>query len=219
MAVVSYTAITENAARGVTDINTAWTSFQTQSTNVTGANFRDEGLDELVLANDSATSGFDSVYEDTPANVATAAYTILTFSGTTFTLDNGGAGWTVGEGIADVRIRFATQWEYTFGTSPTPFLLFRVAYIIDGGALTGITNSIRSFQGVQDVAWDQTTSADINVAVWRDNFKYAWLLPYPADGASHTLNSVSIEILTNTATFSIGPTVLTAMRFLKSTPS
>ena len=78
-----------------------------------GPNFRNEGLDETVLASGAATDGFDYVESTTRPgyNFTNTAFAALVLD-STMELTNGGAGWVVGQNIGSVRVRFSTEWQH-----------------------------------------------------------------------------------------------------------
>lgn len=216
MAHVSYTGITDNSARDATAVNSIFTAFQTQSTNVSESNWRDEGLDERVMAGNVATSGYDSVDDNDASTVINTAGAWATFTpGVAFNLTNGGVGWTVGQGFGHLRVRFATAWSYIYAVTPSPLLQFRFAYQIDGGAVTAVPNSDRILRGNQAVAYDVTGVANVTVLTYKDNFKYAFLIPFPLDGATHTVNQVRVQVNVN-ANYTFRGSVFTATRFNRS---
>ena len=216
MAQINYTTIDDNAVRSVTAPNTFYTAYNTASTAITGANFANEGLDERSIAANTVTDGRDAVFYDgvVIAGVASAgAYTTLVLGAKTFSLNNGGAGWTVGEDIGAVRIRFQASffWTYTATPQTSETLSFRISCQEDGGAFTAIANSVRYFQ-----SQDQQANG-IFGGHYYDNFKFGWVLPYTADGASHTLNAVRIEYQTSAAVgFSFSRATLQAVRFIRA---
>lgn len=215
MAHISYTEIDDNAVRTVAAPNTFISSYNTQSTNVTGTNWADEGLDERNCSG-IATDGWDNeVYDGgiTGAPIISAAFGTLVIGAVTFELNNGGAGWTVGQGYGAVRIRFKTIFEYAYSATPqtAETLSIRLAYQEDSGALTTVPSSTRSFYARDIVA------ATLNaVPEYRDNMKYGFIIPYTADGASHTLNRVRVQIQTGAAGYYFGNTTFQAVRFVRS---
>lgn len=218
MALVSYTTIQDYAGRGATPVNNVLNSFVTQSTNVQGVNIRDEGLDERVLAANVATDGYEYVESTTRYLVRNfGAFAALSLD-SAIELTNGGAGWIVGQNLGTVRLRFATEWYCAIagGAPATSALLqFRIAYRIDGAAYAAVPKSVRAFYGHNDIFQHAGPALDY-VTDYHDNFKYAFLVPYPLDGASHTINSVRIEIHTAGVNANIGATTFTAMRFVKA---
>ena len=213
MAHVSYSEIDDNAVRSVAAPNTFISSYNTQSTNVTAANWLDEGLDERNCSG-VATGGWDNeVYDGgiTGAPIISLAFGTLVIGAVTFELNNGGAGWTVGQGYGAVRVRFKTIFEYVYGASPAQTLSIRLAYQEDSGALTTVPNSTRTFYSQQGVA-----SGPANVPEYRDNMKFGFIIPYTADGASHTLNRVRVQIQTGAAGYYFGNTTFQAVRFVRS---
>ena len=219
MAHLTYTDIDDGATRSVAAPNTFLASYQTQSTNVTAENWLDEGLDERNCASSVATDGFDSVnYGGGMGGAATiyAAFGDLVIGATTFTLTNGGLGWTVGQGYGVVHVRFALQFEYLYGATPSQTLSVKAMYGIDGGAATAVPYGLRTFNAQSAVAWNEAGGVAINVTRYRDNFKYAFLAPYIADGASHTLNYVKIQVQTGAAGYYFGNGRLQAHRLVRA---
>ena len=214
MALVSYTTIQDYAGRGATPVNNVLNSFVTQSTNVQGVNIRDEGLDERVLAANVATDGYEYV-ESTTRYVAvnTGAFGALVLA-SAIELTNGGAGWAVGQNVGTVRCRFSTEWVATIAAGVSAELRFRIAYRIDGAAYAAVPNSVRPFYTFDIVSVDG--GVNIQVPSYKDNFKYAFLIPYPLDAASHTINSIRIEVYTSGVACNIGATTFSAMRFVKA---
>lgn len=218
MGVVTYTALDDYAPRGASTVNAILNAFVTQSTNIQASNLRDEGLDERVLAASVATDGYSYVESVTRYLVINAAaFGALTLD-SAIELTNGGAGWSVGQNIGAVRVRFATEWHCAIpGGAPakSALLQFRISYKIDGGAYAAVPKSVRAFYGNNDVFQHAGPAIDY-VAEYYDNFKYAFVIPFPLDNAAHTLNGVRIDIHTAGVNASIGATTFTAMRFVKA---
>lgn len=213
MAHVTFTDIDDAAVRSVTAPNTFLSSYQTQSTNVTAANLADEGLEERNLASGVATDGWARTEYDagfTGAPIISAAFGTLTIGAVSFNLTSGG-GWTVGQGYGVVRVRFKTIFRYAYGATPSQTLSIRLVYQEDGGATTVVPNSLRLHQGQQTVA-----AGPNNVANFEDNMKFAFLVPYTADGAAHTLNFVRVQIQTGAAGYYFSNTTFQAVRFVKA---
>lgn len=213
MAHVTYTDIDDGATRSVAALNTFLASYQTQSTNVSAENWLDEGIDERNCASGVATDGWDRDQYDggiIGAPIIAGAFATLVLGATTFQLDNGGLGWTVGQGYGVVRVRFKTVFEFAYGATPSETLSVRLVYQEDGGAVTVVPNSTRTFQARQAVA------IGVTVPEFRGNMKYAFLAPYTADAASHTLNLVRVQIQTGAAGYYFGNTTFQAVRFTRS---
>ena len=217
MAQLTYTRIDDNAARSVAAINTFWASATTQSTNITGPNWRDEGLDERTLNSAAAYTVSASPYIEYNsgyvAKNSAAAWASLVLGATTFTL---AGGWTQGRDVGVIRIRFATEFFYTFGGHPagnSATIAFRLTYREDGGAVTPIPDSTRTFYTNDDVAVVVGTGY---IDYYYDNFKYAFLAPYTDDGASHTLTSIGVQYNTSAAGYQIGNTTLTTAKLVRA---
>lgn len=216
MAVVSYVGLTDYAARSATTVNTMFSAFATQSTNINGINFRDEGLDEGSVSAGVATDGFCYVESVTRPGVpvTTAAYATLTLD-SAIELTNTGAGWAIGPGVGAVRVRFSTEWStLVFVANRSQTLYFHMVYQIDGGAITDVAKSVRAFW-TNDIVGHNSLAVPYAVTASRDNFKYTMLISSP-DGAAHTLNLVRMEVFTNNVLFTIGATTMTAMRLVKA---
>jgi len=217
MAHVSYTAITDGASRAAGSVNDIQNSFVTQSTNIDGTNFKDEGLDHRAITQgaivDQTTQYVE--YEGAGAAVNTGgAWQTLVLGAQTFSI---AGNWSVGNGVGMVRIRFRTWWGYAFPGPPgssliSPTIQFRLAYVMDGGAVTAIPKSTRAFNGRESVT---STAAAQWVGTYRDGFKYAFLVPLP-DTSAHTLDSIRVQVNTPGANWTIHKSTLTAMRFLKA---
>ena len=220
MGVVTYTSLDDYAPRGAATVNAILNAFVTQSTNIQGVNLRDEGLDGRVLAAGVATDGYEYVESTTRYYARNfAAFTPLVLDAS-IELTNGGAGWSVGQNIGSVRCRFSTEWAAIFPAYVYPnsvlsnLLQFRIAYRIDGAAYAAVPNSVRPFRATNRVAVSGISY--YYVTSYKDNFKYAFLIPYPLDGAAHTINSIRIEVHTAGVACDIGATTFTAMRFVKA---
>lgn len=244
MAIISYTGVADGDTRSAPQVNSIFNAFVTQSTALTGPNFRNEGLDERVMAAGTATDGFcyvEATDRPGPAFTNVAWAQLIPQTGgvnVPIELSNGGAGWQVGQNVGTVRVRFATSWSYDWayaGTTPTLSLelRFRITYQIDGGGVwTYVPKSQRNFAAYNAVATSALTNAWVPSPPappppvqpfvfppkYYDNFKYAFLLPYPLDGATHTIDKVrmEIQISNNTHPYLIGATTFTAMRFVRS---
>lgn len=216
MAQINYTVIEDNAVRSVAAPNNFITAYNTASTTLTGPNFANEGLDERSLAANIVTDGRDDeVYDGaTVAGIASAGvYTTLVIGAKTFSLNNGGAGWTVGLGVGAVRIRFQASffWTYTASPQTSETFSFRIGYQMDGAAFTSIANSVRSFQSQDEQA------SGVFGNYYFENFKFGWIMPYTTDGASHTMNAVRIEYQTSGAVgYSFSRATLQAVRFIRA---
>lgn len=212
MAHISYTDIDDEAVRSVAAPNTFVAAYNAQSTNITGPNWLDEGLDERNCSG-IATDGWNKVVYGggvTGAPIISGAFATLVIAATTFELNNGGFGWTVGQGYGAVRIRFKTVFEYAYGATPAQTLSIRLVYQEDGGAVTVVPNSTRTYSATQLIAGGPN-----NAPEYRDNMKYGFILPYTADGASHTLNRVRVQIQTGAAGYYFGNTTFQAVRFVR----
>lgn len=215
MAQLTYTSIDDNDIRSVTAPNTYWSSVTTQSTNISASNWRDEGLDERTLAAGCAYTGPMTVeYTGGGAVVNTGgAWQTLLLGATLFTI---AGAWTQGQNVGVIRLRFATEFQFTFPAAPygdSPTISFRLVYREDGGGTTVIPLSARTFY-TNDSAWPVPATAPY-LPNYNDNFKYCFLVPYTADGNQHTLTSVSVQVKTN-ANYTVNRTTLIASKFVKA---
>lgn len=215
MAHITYTDIDDGATRSVAAFNTFLASYQTQSTAITGPNFAIEGLDGRSIQSGSATDGRRSVeYDGGTAGpyASMGAYSTLSIGGgpTTFSSTNGGVGWTVGEGIGILRVRFQTSFFYTYTASPqtSEELNIFLDYQQDGGAFAA-ASQVFTFQSRDLVAYLTYTG------YYRDNLKFGVAVPYTEDGLSHTINELRIRFQTSGATgFSFINTTMQIVRFV-----
>jgi hypothetical protein len=222
MAQLTYTRIDDNAARSVAAINTFWASATTQSTNITGPNWRDEGLDERLnspsVAYSLATTPYIEYDTGMTAKNSAGAWATLVLGAVTFTL----AGpWTQGQNVGVLRVRFASEWVVAIGAGHptgvvTPSLSFRLVYQEDGGAVTVVPNSTRTFSYCDTVFREPITGDTRYIDNAYDNFKYSFLIPYTANNASHNLTNVSVQYNTSAAGYSIGRSTLTSAKLVRA---
>lgn len=238
MSQVSYDAIPDYAARTATTMDDILRAFETTSTDLSRANFADEGLDERNLAADTVTDGRDEEsYNGGLANAPVAAgflvintaYGINIGTGPTlFALDNGGSGWAVGQNVGSLRVVFGGYMRYSWpagapaGTlSPTITVLLQYRY--DGAAAwTDVPYSDFEYQGALDV-WYEPSGAGtyVNVPYWYETMCYEFDIPFPQDGALHTINEVRVALKTDTliaaaADFQMNDLFFRAERSVKS---
>jgi hypothetical protein len=148
MALVNHTILRPGDARSVTNPNTLLDAVETQSTNITGPNFREEGLDRDSFVAGPAFLRFNT-REDVITNFATGGvWTTLTLGATLFTT----AGFTLAAGEL-LRIRGAVSFANTVaagvltnGGIPAGGVgQMRLVYDIGAGNVE-FTGSIRSMQ-------------------------------------------------------------------------
>lgn len=216
MAQLTYTSIDDNAVRSVAAPNTFATSASTQSSNVTGSNWRDEGLDERNVAASAAYSTVLNPYIEYDggyvAKNTAGLWEPLVLGGVTFTL---AGGWTQGQNVGVIRVRFATEFEYTYpGHANSAIIYFRLVYNEDATGTTVVPFSTRSFFA-NDAVFNYGISSSYTDK-YRDNFKYSFLIPYTADNASHVLTSVGVQYKTSAAGYEIGNTTLTTAKFVRA---
>lgn len=209
MSQVNYNAITDYAGRTAVDVNTIMTAFQTQSTNVTAANVADEGLDESSLGTACLTDGRVSVtYNSGPANapdnagflVPNTKYLLNIGAGpTSFSSTNSGVGWFVGQNIGVLRAVFGCYWRYIWPAAAggmSPRITVTLQYRIDGAVgWTDVPVSSFPYQAMQDV-WATPAAAQSSTTYWDQCMCYEFDIPYPADGAQHTIDEVRVVMET-----------------------
>ena len=132
MAQVVYAGIKDYEARSAARVNDVLSPFETQSTNITKENFRDEGLDTRVL---SAAPGTVTTlltgakYEGLSESFGNTGYETIAFtSGETMEM----AGFTLYTGES-ARIRFSTEFKVGIvGLDETSPLYFDLTKTIGG---------------------------------------------------------------------------------------
>lgn len=209
MSQVIYDAIPDYAPRTATTMDAILQEFEDTSTDLTRANFADEGLDERNLAADTVTDGRVSVtYNGGLANapnnagflVINTKYLLNIGAGpTSFSSTNSGNGWFVGQNIGVLRVVFGCYWRYTYPAAAggiSPIITVTLQYRIDGAAgWTDVPVSGFPYQGRQDV-WETSTATQSSVTYWDQTMCYEFDIPYPADGAQHTINEVRVVMET-----------------------
>lgn len=237
MSQVTYDAITDYAPRTATSMDDILQAFETASTALTRANFADEGLDERNLAADTITDGrveitYNGGLANAPVNagflVINTAYGInIGGVPTSFSSTNGGAGWAVGQGIGSLRVVFGGYMRYAWpagapaGTlSPTITVLLQ--YRWDGSAAwTDVPYSDFKYQGAIDVWYEPGLATYVNVPYWYETMCYEFDIPFPLDGALHTINEVRVALKTDAlpaaaADFQMNDLFFRAERSIKS---
>lgn len=227
MSHVEYTGVTDTQARGAAAVNAIFQAFVTASSAVDYTNIADEGLDNRNVATGEVTDGRDSVEYTgggaTPVLGDTAIPTYLVFApaATSHILTNtpgGGTGWSVGENVGTVRCTFGAEWSraHTGATSPT--LRFQLQYQIDSsGVWVDVPKSNRFFIGTAQIAVN--TAGAILDANWYDSFRYTFDIPFPLDGAAHTIDKIQVVAADSVAphnTISFKHTFFRAKRFIKA---
>lgn len=198
----TYTGVKDADPRDAATVNAIFTALTGSSAALDASNFADEGLDERSMSSNTVTDGRDvATYAGGMAAPVVGAYPLFVVfdpSGAApHSLSNGpwpaaGAGWTVGQNIGVVRVEFATEWSFAYAAATSPILYFRFEYQIDGGGWTAVPKSLRQRQGANRIG--TKTAGAQNDGNWYDSIRYAFDIPYPADGASHTINAVRIAV-------------------------
>lgn len=222
MATVSYTAVTDGDPRSAPAFDAIQTAIEAQTTNVDGENLRDEGLLLANINTGTVTDGTAVVeYQGGLVNfpAATGAYATLALGAQTFELTNGGVGWQVGQRVGTLRIRFSSAFlavAKAYGLGVSDPLSYKLQYGIDGGAYTDIPASEVTFQLFAQAV---LTAVPANGAIPThvDAFRYTFLVPYPHDGAAHTLNKIRVQVFYNSVNvLQVGNSTLQVIRFIKS---
>lgn len=215
MAQVTYTGLTDGSVRSAAAYNALLTPFVTQSTNLGAANYRDEGFDAPALIDDCMTDGRREVeYNAGLANVVMTAhptFATLVIGATTFSDTNAGAGWAVGQNVGRLRLKFGAMWDF-IASNARLIVYFKVQYQIDGGAFTDVPNSEWDYCARPQVAYGPISRTD-----WYESMAYDWDIPYPSDGASHTINTVRIQVADDAGnTFRFNNVYMRLKRYIKA---
>lgn len=212
---VSYTGITDGATRSAANMNALVTPFNTESSSLDSGNYRDEGMDTKVIADGAMTDGRDEVeFNAGLTNVVATAHPVfatLAIGASTFSMNNGGLGWTVGQNVGRVRVKFGTMWDYT-ANSLRHIVYFKLQYQIDAGAFQDVPYSEWSYASTQQIAY-----VAVNRTAWYESMAYDYDIPYPSDGASHTLNAVRVMLADSAGnTYRFNNTYFRAKRYVKA---
>lgn len=225
MARVTFTGFQgEYAARNATAINAVWSAFQTQSTNVDEENIADGGIDQRNIVAGTATDGYeiksysgvDEVFTFGPW-VAFPTYNDIVFTAgpVTMNLTNGGAGWAVGAGVGQVRVRFCANFQIDLGgrvAVTTDTIRFRLRYT------TNLGNVTPSLVQTQHVAYTEVAGAPVGAPSDLNFFRDAvsWVYLIPLGGGVTSISDIRVQATTDAPTsLTIGRCSLSAVRFLK----
>lgn len=223
MARVTFDSYADYAPRSASVINTAWTAVQTQSTNVNAENVADGGLDQRNIASGAATDGRDKVsYDGWETFAVAAAYPVwndLTFTTgpTPISINNGGAGWAVGAGVGQVRLRFSAAFEFDEGARAfvdSPYVYWRLSFVDNTGTITPAAITSRHNANTQVCGNTGVVAADGGLRYVRDTVAWAYLIPNTGGRTSITSIKVqyALSVINNVR---IGEVTLAALRFVK----